>query len=97
MYRKLKDENAAIGLLVKDMKTFALSDVARITDRIAKIYGEPVREKLISQPYTHGLTCHFIIFPPFFIGLAMVTSSFHSEPTLSSQSLHVARVDNQPI
>ena len=53
MYRKLKAENAAIGLLVKDMKTFALSDVARITDRIAKIYGEPVREKLISQLFAN--------------------------------------------
>ena len=53
MYRKLKDENAAIGLLVKDMKTFALSDVARITDRLAKIYGELVREKLISQLFAN--------------------------------------------
>ena len=53
MYRKLKNEDLAISMLAKDMKTFGLYDITRISDRIAKIYGEPIREKLVAQLFTN--------------------------------------------
>lgn len=40
--------NEAVALLAKDMKNFALDDVTKISDRIASIYGEPARERLVS-------------------------------------------------
>ena len=46
MYRKLQNEDLAIGSMAKDMK-------ANLADRIAKIYGEPIREKLMAKLFSN--------------------------------------------
>ncbi len=38
----------AVALLAKDMVSFALDDVTKIANRIAVVYGEPARERLVS-------------------------------------------------
>mgnify|MGYP001089047130 CR=1 FL=1 len=53
MYRKLQNEDLAIGSMAKDMKGYSLNQIANLADRIAKIYGEPIREKLMAKLFSN--------------------------------------------
>ena len=46
MDKVLTDE--AVALLASDMKDFLLDDVTKIANRIATVYGEPARERVVS-------------------------------------------------
>ena len=46
MDKVLTDE--AVALLASDMKDFLLDEVTKIANRIATVYGEPARERVVS-------------------------------------------------
>ena len=53
MYRKLQNEDLAIGSMAKDMKGYSLNQRANRADRISNIDGKPIREKLMAKLFSN--------------------------------------------